>query len=294
MLDNAEDELDRLLVYSGIPSIEIAINEYLEKYAITTKVEQAVNTFIGYINSKDIEGNLIDTLMNDAERARVLLGEDIKKEEYKNILDSIFNKCIDINKAKMDDNNYYTIKQNIVPVYYTIVSMEMVRESKELYYTNINNILKMTEDNRIVFLRNDFVEKSNSFISSKDYISLIDLLMKELDKQIYYEMDNEHYNFIYSRILDIYEKYIKEIDKKQREVYDNKFDSYCNNIDDKRHSFLENYMDKIKAMNKDEAKLKLADVYHYSKRAYISKFIFNTSYKKYWEDTVKEYRKSIS
>ena len=144
MLDNAEDELDRLLVYSGIPSIEIAINEYLEKYAITTKVEQAVNTFIGYINSKDIEGNLIDTLMNDAERARVLLGEDIKKEEYKNILDSIFNKCIDINKAKMDDNNYYTIKQNIVPVYYTIVSMEMVRESKELYYTNINNILKMT------------------------------------------------------------------------------------------------------------------------------------------------------
>ena len=79
MLDNAEDELDRLLVYSGIPSIEIAINEYLEKYAITTKVEQAVNTFIGYINSKDIEGNLIDTLMNDAERARVLLGEDIKE-----------------------------------------------------------------------------------------------------------------------------------------------------------------------------------------------------------------------
>lgn len=238
--------------------------------------------------------NAYNYVKNTSYIRNVSIGEDIKKEEYKNILDSIFSKCIDINKAKMDDNNYYTIKQNIVPVYYTIVSMEMVKESKELYYTNISDILNTTENNRIIFLRNDFVEKCNSLINNKDYISLIDLLMKELDKQIYYEMDNEHYNFIYSRILDVYDKYIKEIDKKEREVYNNKFDSYCKNIDEKRHSYLENYMEKIKAMDKKEAESKLPDIYHYSKRGYISKFIFDTSYKKYWEDTVKEYKKSIS
>lgn len=225
--------------------------------------------------------NAYNYVKNTSYIRNVSIGEDIKKEEYKNILDSIFSKCIDINKAKMDDNNYYTIKQNIVPVYYTIVSMEMVKESKELYYTNISDILNTTENNRIIFLRNDFVEKCNSLINNKDYISLIDLLMKELDKQIYYEMDNEHYNFIYSRILDVYDKYIKEIDKKEREVYNNKFDSYCKNIDEKRHSYLENYMEKIKAMDKKEAESKLPDIYHYSKMGYISKFIFDTSYKKY-------------
>ena len=209
----------------------------------------------------------------------ISIGEDIKKEEYKKILDSIFNKCIDINKSEMNDNNYYAIKQNIIPLYYDIVAMDMVKESRELYYTNISDILKTTEYNRINFLRNDFVKKSNNLIGSKDYISLIDLLMKELDNQIYYEMDNDHYNFIYSRILDVYEKYIKEIDKKQREVYNNKFDSYCDKLDNKRHSFLENYMNKIRVMDKKEAESSLADVYHYSKRSYSSKFIFDLSYK---------------
>ena len=69
-LSNAKSEEDIALIHTGIPVIEIAINEYLEKYAITTKVEQAVSTFIGQINSKNIEGNLIDTLKNDAEKAK--------------------------------------------------------------------------------------------------------------------------------------------------------------------------------------------------------------------------------
>ena len=80
MIENAEDkEETEILIHTGVPVIEFVINEYLEKYAITTKVEQAVSIFIGQINSKDIEGNLIDTLKNDAERAMVLHGEYIKE-----------------------------------------------------------------------------------------------------------------------------------------------------------------------------------------------------------------------
>ncbi|MEI0702971.1 hypothetical protein R4M05_14100, partial [Brachyspira intermedia] len=66
----AKSEEDIALIHTGIPVIEIAINEYLEKYAITTKVEQAVSTFIKQINSKNIEGNLINELKNDAEKAK--------------------------------------------------------------------------------------------------------------------------------------------------------------------------------------------------------------------------------
>ena len=69
-LANAKSDDDIALIHTGIPVIEVAINEYLEKYAITTKVEQAVSTFIKQINSKNIEGNLIDELKNDANKAK--------------------------------------------------------------------------------------------------------------------------------------------------------------------------------------------------------------------------------
>lgn len=67
---DAQSNEDIALIHTGIPIIEIAINEYLEKYAITTKVEQAVSTFRGQINSKNIEGNLINELKNDSEKAK--------------------------------------------------------------------------------------------------------------------------------------------------------------------------------------------------------------------------------
>ena len=42
MIENAEDkEETEILIHTGVPVIEFVINEYLEKYAITTKVEQA-------------------------------------------------------------------------------------------------------------------------------------------------------------------------------------------------------------------------------------------------------------
>lgn len=69
-IKNAEKDEDIALIHTGIPVIEIAINEYLEKYAITTKVEQAVSTFRGQINSKNIEGNLINELKEDAKKAK--------------------------------------------------------------------------------------------------------------------------------------------------------------------------------------------------------------------------------
>ena len=69
-MENSKNDEDIALIHTGIPVIEIAINEYLEKYAITTKVEQAVSTFRGQINSKNIEGNLINELKEDAKKAK--------------------------------------------------------------------------------------------------------------------------------------------------------------------------------------------------------------------------------
>lgn len=68
--ENGKNEEDLALIHTGIPVIEIAINEYLEKYAITTKVEQAVSTFIGQINSKNIEGELVNSIKDNEEKLK--------------------------------------------------------------------------------------------------------------------------------------------------------------------------------------------------------------------------------
>ncbi|WP_020005354.1 dynamin family protein [Brachyspira innocens] len=65
MLKHAEDELDTLLVHSGVPAVEIAINDYLEKYVITEKIRKGVNIFIGYIKEKNIENNIAAALLEN-------------------------------------------------------------------------------------------------------------------------------------------------------------------------------------------------------------------------------------
>ncbi|MBW5390963.1 hypothetical protein E6A51_12365, partial [Brachyspira hampsonii] len=65
MLKNAEDELDILLVHSGVPAVEIAINDYLEKYIMVDKIRKGVNTLIGYIKERNIENNIAASLLEN-------------------------------------------------------------------------------------------------------------------------------------------------------------------------------------------------------------------------------------
>ncbi|HHT7188630.1 TPA: dynamin family protein [Bacillus cereus] len=57
-----EDTYQEVLLYSGIPSIEEAINEYLEKYAVPAKITTAVNSFKDIITDMNIEKNITDEI----------------------------------------------------------------------------------------------------------------------------------------------------------------------------------------------------------------------------------------
>ncbi len=59
---SSNDVYGEALVHTGVPAIEIAINEYLDKYALTTKVKTAVDTFRKKIEEKKLFGNLMDEL----------------------------------------------------------------------------------------------------------------------------------------------------------------------------------------------------------------------------------------
>lgn len=60
-------EKDEALVHTGIPAIELAIDEYLKKYAYTAKIKTAVDTFKKKVEEKDMHTRMMKAIQNDEE-----------------------------------------------------------------------------------------------------------------------------------------------------------------------------------------------------------------------------------
>ena len=60
------------LIHTGVPAIELAIDEYLKKYAYTAKVKTAVDTFRKKVEEKDMHAKMMASISNnEAERQRI-------------------------------------------------------------------------------------------------------------------------------------------------------------------------------------------------------------------------------
>ena len=62
------NEMELALLYSGVPSVEMAISEYLTKYAIPDKIAQGVETFKARIDSLKIEADAKKSIEHDKKR----------------------------------------------------------------------------------------------------------------------------------------------------------------------------------------------------------------------------------
>lgn len=71
----ADDEYAEAMIHTGVPAIELAINEYLQKYAYTAKIKTAVDTFRKKVEEKDMHAKMMTSIQND-EAAR----ENINKQ----------------------------------------------------------------------------------------------------------------------------------------------------------------------------------------------------------------------
>lgn len=68
------------LYHSGIPSIERAINEYLEKYAVTSKITNAVNSFKKIVEREGIIQKLQEDIKNDEQKRQEIYNEMLRIE----------------------------------------------------------------------------------------------------------------------------------------------------------------------------------------------------------------------
>ncbi len=69
---NSDDEDEAVLIHTGVPAIEVAVNEYLDKYALTNKVKTAVDTFSKKIEEKALLANMMQSLKGDEEKRKAL------------------------------------------------------------------------------------------------------------------------------------------------------------------------------------------------------------------------------
>ncbi|MFI3211073.1 MAG: dynamin family protein [Peptostreptococcaceae bacterium] len=163
------DEERELLYYTGIPYIEKAINEYLEKYAVSFKVQQAVDSFKSIINKKNIETNLIknieDTSTKVKEKSDILVStyNDIKSNE--NNLVSNKNDVKKANKELMkvaENLKNTTGDSNLINE-----NLEKLSKSEEERKSRLDNIKKQIEQKKLE------ADAINSVIKNKDSDAII-------------------------------------------------------------------------------------------------------------------------
>jgi len=66
------DIYEEIMWYTGIPAVEIAINEYLQRYAYTAKIKTAVDTFKKKVEEKDMHAKMISSIQsNESLRSEV-------------------------------------------------------------------------------------------------------------------------------------------------------------------------------------------------------------------------------
>lgn len=93
------DIYEEALWHTGIPAVEMAINEYLKKYAYTTKIKTAVDTFKKKVEEKDMHAKMMASIQdNEASRSEIhqqltaikaILDEGKEAEKFKNKIESL-------------------------------------------------------------------------------------------------------------------------------------------------------------------------------------------------------------
>ena len=125
---------------------------------------------------------------------------------------------------------------------------------------------------------------------NNEYKKLIASLINGLNEKNKSTMDNDNYNYIYNEILSTYEDAVSLLKKKEQKNYDKRIEPALNQLDAKRHQFLEEQWSGLNGMNKSRASSYISGIYHNSDRTYSTKLkVVKTSYKTYWNDRKKEY-----
>ncbi|MEK4715734.1 dynamin family protein [Sporosarcina sp. FSL K6-5500] len=185
-ISNAKAEGDahtEALYHSGLPAIEVAINEYLEKYALTSKISNAITTFQKIIEDQQ----MVQSLMEELER---------NKEERQNMHEQMTR----IEKILADGKKAFILKEKIQQLDIDITDdIERVQGKIQQELTSISNVFNDSKISK---------NEANSKItkSRKKIDALQSDVLTDLEK-----ITAEYMTTSAEKLVAEYKSYVKEI-----------------------------------------------------------------------------------
>lgn len=187
------DVYTETLYHSGIPAIEQAINEYLEKYAVTAKITNAVNSFKKLVEEKQMMEQLQKELVQD-ENKRIELGKQMGQiesqlEQGKKAKE--FKKKIQALSRKQLENE--TIKKVSFKFEKEIREIQDIFDEEKISFNRAESIIKFST-NQLQTIQSDIMTDIEKMVSDyihnnaekmiHEYISYVEGLISVQDMRI--------------------------------------------------------------------------------------------------------------
>lgn len=180
-IDNCEDDYKKALYHTGVPYVEYAINTYLEKYAITSKITAAVNSFKKIIEEKQMFQEIEDKIRGN--------------EEYKN---SIVEQIEYIKNQLKQGNGAKKVKEDIDKL--TFNKKEAIKPTRRKITLKTNE------------MGNKFRNKDIEEYEANSIISKLHKELKTLEADIKTDLENTMDELVRSRAQEYIGKYRKQVE----------------------------------------------------------------------------------
>jgi len=149
------------LIHTGLPAIEEAINEYLDKYAVTAKVKNAVDTFRKKVEEKRMLGNLLREIEdNTEEKDRINARLELVEKQLGE------GKATASFKAKIQNLSFEDEKQEIKKLRSKIDTMLKGKVDQKMTVTAIDQEMARLI-RKVDHLRNDVVTEMEKLVTDK-------------------------------------------------------------------------------------------------------------------------------
>ena len=162
------DDYQLALIHSGVPAVEEAIKEYLNKYAYPIKIEQAIEGFMSIIREKEMMTNLDETLVKSKDEQQRL------KEQINSVKEKL-RKGNKVKEIKKKINSFNKIDEEIFDEVEKEIINKMVYLSKSHHDKNsIEKYIAEREINRFKKEIEKIVEESYVKLERAINISVIE------------------------------------------------------------------------------------------------------------------------
>lgn len=217
------NEYEEALIHTGIPAIEEAINEYLDKYAYPIKINDAISEFQSIAEEDIMKNNLDKELASDStayKKIRMQIEEAKKKKANGEKIDSIKSK---INRLIIDESAFRDVEKKLVLSFGQLTrnyeGKEKIEKSQaEIHINKFKNEIQKLQKNFELSL--DMTIKNSVVNEGEKLINEYESYLRELENDLRIE------GFNFSKVRTIQKIKIDNVDdlmgkyEKTEDVYE--------------------------------------------------------------------------